>query len=76
MSDRREMTGGRFNVKSLEDRVEPSAWRVRRSDRYSGLEVFMILKVIERILYLIRSVILSQWSDFKTGEIWQNLDFR
>ena len=60
------MTGGLVSVRSLADRVEICVWKVRRSRRYSGLEVLIILYVIEIILYLILSVILSQWRDFKT----------
>ena len=74
--ERREMTGGLASVKSLEDRVVVRFWKVRRSLRYSGLEVVMILYVIESTLYVILSVILSQCRDFNAGDIRQCLDFR
>ena len=65
---------GLTRVTSLDERVRPGFCMDMSSVRYTGSEVVIILYVRAIILYVILSLILSQWRDFSIGVIWQNLD--
>jgi len=41
---------------------------VSRLRKYDGLDVAMVLKVVEMTLYWMRSLILSQWRERMMGE--------
>jgi len=46
-------------------------WTVMRWCRYEGLLVVRTLCVMNRILYSMHSIILSQWRECKMGVMWQ-----
>jgi len=76
MSD--ERTGGRWRVTMSDERVRWLDWTLRRmcrpvTYRYEGFPDWRVTQVIDRTLYWIRCSIVSQWIDWRTGVMWENL---
>jgi len=63
----------RERVTRDEERVLQGGWTVMRLYRYEGCMIVQTLSVNDRSLCSMRSVILSQWREWRTGLLWHDL---
>jgi len=70
---RAELVGDQARVTTAKEEVLSEGWREIKWCRQASSLVLRNLKARERILYSVRSLILSQWRDLRMGVMWVNL---